>query len=162
MSDVNQFRALIVPTTLFGNTDTYNTSSMPFMPNGAQTRATMNVAETRCGALTSNTYKTVVSVSGRGLLNFAGFVSLSSGIYSFGFRLTYDGIVIERTGVPNNDFTSKGLPVIGGVIQDLTNTTVSGLRFDPLPFNSGFTIEVKSTQAVTDGIGVITNYRILP
>lgn len=162
MSDVNQFRAMRVPNALFGS-DASSTSGggYPYRPNSGSGVIT-NLRTIRGGTLTANTYKTLLSVTGSGVINFAA-LCFEADIQGAKMRVTVDGIQIaEITQQEVSALADRMVPIIGSCLFDTIYSQTSQVGFDPVPFNSSCVIAAQSTTSTTNAVGLVINYRTYP
>ena len=154
-SDSTNYRAYgqRVAKSLVGN----DTTSALYLPVfGAEGwRAGNDVRQTFSGALTANTYKTIVSVTGQGTLKFCAVASADTTSRTQSIRLTIDGVVVCEKSVAGVNALNKGIVAVGGAMD-----STSVVRFDRLAFNASLLVEVKSSLTETDKIYTLTNYEV--
>lgn len=115
----------------------------------------LNLKKTLAGALTANTYKTLLSVTGAGVLNFLALLAMDATARTASIRLTLDGVVVStRTG--NIAAVNDGFLVVGSAPF---NTTNSAAGMDAVPFSLSMLVEVKSNLTETDTLATFINYR---
>lgn len=137
---------------IFGSDSTVS-ADMPTV-GGTGWREGNNLRYTLSGALTANTYKTVLSVSGVGELNFCALSTLDATSRNCSLRITADGVVVyEKTVVALG--SQKAIVGVGGI-----DSSVSGgaAKFAPVPFFASLTVELKSHLTETDKVFAFTNY----
>lgn len=156
MSDVNQFRALRVPTTYVGNTaSSAGGGSYPVVPSPAA-----NLKFITGGALTANTYKTLLSITGSGILRFAA-LQFTTDTQSAKMRITIDGVqLIEFVQQAASTLSNRFMPLVGSALAASADTTIQtfAVNMDNIPFNSSLLIEAQSSTATTNAVGLLTNY----
>lgn len=138
---------------LVGN-DTTLAADLPVFGSGTW-RAGNDVRQTLSGALTANTYKTIVSVTGQGILKFCAVASVDTTSRTQSIRLTIDGVVVCEKSVASVNALNKGIVAVGGVVD-----SASVARFDRLAFNTSLLVEVKSNTTETDKLYTLTNYEV--
>lgn len=128
--------------------------SMAASPQGLI--GTTAVAPTVTGALTANTLATVLSLSGKGVISFAGCASVDATSRTHRMKITLDSAVIY-------DATSAATVQVGDwliPIGSITNhTTLSpGVIYEPLVFNTSLLIEYASSVSETGKTYIATRY----
>lgn len=114
-----------------------------------------NIKKILSGALTANTYKTLLSVTGAGVLNFMAMNAVDATSRTMTLRLTLDGgEVITRS-------VTTAVQYEGAIIAGSSpfSTTASGMGFDAIPFSTSMLVEVKSSVTETDKVAISYNYR---
>lgn len=108
------------------------------------------------GTLTATVWKSVLSVTGRGVLRLAGIRQASIGSQSVGIRLTIDGILVRSFDNATNVNAGAGAVIVGSTASANAPTPI----YDLIPFSSGFEIEVRSSIDRTAGSSAqwFTNY----
>ena len=115
-----------------------------------------NVRRTLSGALTANTYKDLVSVSGAGVLKFLVSETQDATARTMHIKVTLDGVqVVERSLAAA--VSGTGTLAVGSFAS---NTPV-GPIFDALPFKTSMVIAMKSTLGETDKVAAIYNYHTM-
>ena len=164
MSDVNQFRSFRVPNALFGSdASVAYGSGYPYLPSGGVGIVT-NLRTIRGGTLTANTYKTLLSVTGSGVINFAALCFEEDSLGAK-MRVTVDGIQIaEITQQGAAGLAGRMVPIIGSCVVASSDTVVQTFQvgFDPVPFNSSCVIQAQSTTSTANAVGLVINYRTYP
>lgn len=107
------------------------------------------VAPSAGGALTANVWKSVVSVSGRGIFNGAAVRCGGSTSKTVGVRVTIDGVVagtFELAAAQTSGTCGAwaGMLICGGV--DATSVASFGFA----PFNTSLLIEIRSNIATSE------------
>lgn len=158
MSNLNQFFGNplgIPPTLLVGNDTTITPTSVGLSTDVI--RAMCNVKSTLSGALTATTWKTLVSITGGGVLNFSAVQALDTTARSMGMRITIDGVVVSTRETLDAAMNANAfIPVVG---SSVTTTNLNDFKFDPIPFAVSLLIEVRSSLSETDKIAALYNYR---
>lgn len=133
--------------------DLTTTADMPSIGPTAWREANQ-LRQTLSGALTANTYKTVLSVSGAGELNFCALSTVDATSRICSLRITADGVVVyEKTVVALG--SQKAIVGVGGIDYSVTN---GAAKFAPVPFFASLTVELKSSLSETDKVFALTNY----
>lgn len=137
---------------IFGG-DLTTTADMPSIGLTAWREANQ-LRQTLSGALTANTYKTVLSVSGAGELNFCALSTVDATSRNCSLRITADGVVVyEKTVVALG--SQKAIVGVGGIDYSVTN---GAAKFAPVPFFASLTVELQSSLSETDKVFALTNY----
>jgi hypothetical protein len=166
MSDITQFMVTRVPNALFGSdtSSAIDGGSYPSRPVGGS-GIVSNLRTIRGGTLTANTYKTLLSVTGSGVINFAA-LCFELGTQGAKMRVTVDGVQIaeitQPINPPNIPITDKMVPIIGSCTSDSAPNQLNPVGFDPVPFNSSCVIEAQSTTSTANAVGLVINYRTYP
>lgn len=114
------------------------------------TFSTANALTALSGAMTANVLKTVVSVSGRGRVNWAGVtMHLDNTSRVMRMKVTIDNAVIVD-GSATLATQNTGLVVIGGGAGD----------FQPVDFSRSLRIEISSSLTETDKLTIGWNYEV--
>lgn len=93
------------------------------------------------GALTANTYATVLSVTGAGIFNYLIFVPITN--RSINFRISIDGTVVSTTVSTS---TTGGSNYFFNTDNNMITTTLSNVVFfGGLYFSKSLLIEIQST-----------------
>lgn len=154
-SDSTNYRAYgqRIAKSLVGN-DTTLASDLPVFGIGGW-RAGNDLRQTLSGALTANAYKTVISVTGQGVLKFCAVASGDTTSRTLSIRITIDGVVVCEKSVAGVNATNKGIVAVGGAVD-----ATSVARFDRVKFNTSLLVEVKSSLTETDKLYTFTNYEV--
>lgn len=157
-SDSTNYRAYgqRIAKSLVGN-DTTSAADLPGF-GAAGWRASNDVRQTLSGALTANTYKTILSVTGQGILKFCAVASFDTTPRTQSLRITIDGVVVCEKSVASISSSNKGIVGVGGLGTALLDAAL--LRFDSCRFNASLLVEVKSNITETDKIYTLTNYEV--
>lgn len=107
------------------------------------------VKQVLSGALTANVLKTVLSVSGQGILNFLSFYSVNGTSRTLRCRLTVDSVVVF-----DSTSAATALSNGGGAVAGTFFTTPSAAILDQVNFNSSIVVEIASSLTETDFMGI--------
>ena len=133
------------PTSIVNATST--TGSTPDLYGaGAAATITSAVKVAYSGALTANTLVTVLSLTGQGVVLFAGCGSVDATSRTHRFKLTIDGVVVYDATTAAATAIYKGILVIG--IMNLGSVYLLPVP-DAVPFNSSFLLEYASSVSET-------------
>lgn len=105
------------------------------------------------GAMTANTLKQILSVTGRGCINWLGFWTADATSRTVRAKITIDGVVVL-------DSTSAAISTVlaGGIyIGEQYNGYVG--EFDPTYFNQSLLIEMASSLTETDKLAIAYRYK---
>ena len=117
---------------------------------------TTAVTPTVTGALTANTLATVLSLSGKGVISFAGCASFDATSRTHRMKITLDGVVIyDATTAATTNVADYLLP-IGSVTNHATLSP--GVIFEPIVFNTSLLIEYASSVSETGKTYIATRY----
>ena len=111
------------------------------------------------GACTANTLKTILSLSGSGVLSFLAVESANTTSRTHRIKVTLDGIVIFDATTA----AVTSVALINAVIGSLSNvvaSTSSSVEFEPLAFNTSLLVEYADSLSETDGAYI--GYRYFP
>ena len=160
MSSLSQFTGgARVPKVIAGNNENAITGTNPVAAiASAAARRASNVRQILSGALVASTYKTLLSVSGGGLVNFLALQVLDATSRGVDMRVTIDGTVVATVSSITAVQVANGAYVAIGSVDASSNTSPTNI-FDPTPFNTSLLVEVRSTLGETDKLAIATNYR---
>lgn len=160
MSNVYQFRGTRPAISVPG----YNGASAT--PNAALNLANANCAKHNLsrylsGAVTGGVYKSVLSVTGAGVLQFVAFGStgtLNATVLTG--RVTIDGIVVKTgASTASNWSGAEGLPIVGSASVPAAGEYF--LQYSHVPFNNSLLIEILAPASGTDTVAVVTSYYLV-
>lgn len=114
-----------------------------------------NLRKVLAGALTANTYKSILSISGAGRLRFACAAVADPTSRTASVRLVSDGVVVLERSVAFSGYADLGILAVGGMDSTSANAPA---RFGDLAFNASLSIDVQSSLTETDTLYLITNY----
>lgn len=161
MSTSAQFRSLRVPSALVGNNAAWSTTIGSFMSTAVANKC--NLRTLLSGAVTANTWKTLVSVTGAGVVHYCSLHANNATSKQSKLRITADGIVLVDSLMPGAaaaNHQAYGAHGIGLAAQfDSTNQWHNVFVLDWIPFNASLLIEMQSTVSETDGHFLAYNYR---
>ena len=123
---------------------------------GASTRSdisatTANARAVLCGALTASTLKTILNVSGSGIIFWLGSWATDATSRTLRARLTLDGVVVYDSSSTALGALGAGSIVIGG-------GATSAALLSAVPFKLSMLFEVSSSITETDKFGIGFNY----
>lgn len=101
------------------------------------------------GALTADTYASAISVSGRGVLFIASVYAVDATLRTVGIKVIVDGVAVFDEVSATVTGVNRGIVAIG-----ILNNP------QPIPYNSSFDIQIKSSLSETDKIGASVAYTI--
>lgn len=142
-----------VAKSLMGNDSTSPVDIPTF--GAAAWRLSSDLRQTLSGSMTAATYKTLVSVTGQGVLKFCASGQTDSTSRTQSLRITIDGVVVFEKTVASVATPNKGILGLGGAVDSTTM-----VRFDRCRFNESLVVEVKSSITETDKMYVLTNYEV--
>lgn len=117
--------------------------------------AISNVKKVLSGALTAATYKEILAVSGRGILDFVAVGTTDATARTVGLKITIDGTDIFDAVSGSLSANWLGLVGVGYVLDP--NNGYPGIQ--PCPFSSSLSIQIKSSLTETDKIAAYYIYR---
>lgn len=122
---------------------------------GSATVAQMNAAGAPglSGALTANTWKTVVNLTGIGIAKLANVWQVDTTARSLGIQVTLDGTVVYTNFVAATATNGHGLNAIGA-----TTGNPGSIVFERVPFSASLKIEIKSSLTETDKLAYLAIY----
>lgn len=154
MSNINQFIAgLRPPKTIVNGFSTSGFTPMLSTAFGAQQGAKRVLS----GSLTANTLKTVLSLSGQGIVNYLSFFSLFNITRTMRCKVTIDGnVVFDSTSAPFSSYD-------GGFVIGAASPVPSGaaaISLEQIPYYNSFVVEVASSLTETDNMAVDVIYKV--
>lgn len=108
------------------------------------------------GAVTAGTFKTVLSVTGQGSIDFLSFYQIDGTSRSASCRLTIDGTVVFNSYYAALNSYGNGGIAVGAVIQPASNTYAIP---QSVSFNNSFLVELASTLSETDKVAIGVIYK---
>ena len=109
------------------------------------------------GALTANTLKTALSISGKGRLSFVGVRTGDATSRTLRLKITLDGVVAF-------DSTSSAITTFSHGILAIGSLTIAGANYWPIPsdvyFNNSALVEVASSLTETSLVNVPVMYEV--
>lgn len=146
----------VPPTSIInGHSDTISSTSVLHDPSsvaGSQRYGKIIYS----GALTANTFKTILTVSGKGVIKLCTLVCVDATSRIFNVRVTIDGTAAITTALNTavtNAYTS--VTAVGSYIY-----TTYGFAYERIPFNSSFAVDVKSSLSETNKLYAIMAYEV--
>lgn len=114
-----------------------------------------NLKFTNSGAVTANTLKTVLSITGSGSIQFLAVGATNTTSKTQRIRVTIDGVVAYDATSSSSTSTDVGLIAIGSTVNSTTRAPV----LDNVLFASSLLVEVTTSVSETDGISIRYQYR---
>lgn len=160
MSNVYQFRGTRPAISVPG----YNGASAS--PNTALNLAGGNCAKHNLsrylsGAVTGGVYKSVLSITGAGVLQFValGATGALSPTVLTG-RITIDGVVVKTGASTSLSWTGvEGFTIVGSACVPTAGEYFIG--YSHIPFNNSLLIEILAPASGTDTVAVATSYYLV-
>lgn len=160
MSNVYQFRGTRPAISVPG----YNGAS-------AAPHTALNLSDANCGkhnlsrylsgAVTGGVYKSVLSITGAGVLQFAalGAVGTLNSTVLTG-RITIDGVVVKTGASTSYNWSGvQGLTLVGSA--SVPTGGEYSLQYSHAPFNNSLLIEILAPASGTDTVAVATSYYLV-
>ena len=116
---------------------------------------TFDAKKTLSGALTANTYKEIVSVSGPGVISMAAVFTVDATSRAMGIKVVIDGITIFDAASAAEAYANCLMVAIGYITR---NDAAGFLASEKIPFNSSLSVSIKSSLAETDKIALLCKY----
>ena len=113
---------------------------------------------TLSGALTANTLKTMLTISGAGVLKFAGVQSLDTTSRTLRLTITLDGVVVFDATTAATTVTSATQVGVGGLTIHTAATPSFIPEFERVPFNVSCVVEIASSLSETDKLAALLAY----
>lgn len=110
--------------------------------------------DTLVGACTANTFKNILSITGKGRLNALKFNAADATARTNTIKITIDGVVVF-----NNGQATTGTQHYAAIGSAHSGTT-GNLIFQPVDFNTSLLVEYKSSLTETDKATVSYNYEL--
>ncbi|MFA5261330.1 MAG: hypothetical protein WC450_08895 [Candidatus Omnitrophota bacterium] len=105
------------------------------------------------GALTADTYKEILAVSGAGFVSFVAIKHVNATNRSVGIKIVVDGVTIFDAATTASAAATYGLVALGMQAQQYT-----WCEDTPIPFYSSLSVSIKSSLTETDCIiGIISH-----
>ena len=123
------------------------------VPGATNPVSTANGVKTLSGALTAGTLKTLLTVSGAGLIKLSAVYAVDTTARTMRLQLTIDGVVVFNVTSGSCVTANAGMYAVGNM-----NTGTGSEIVENVVFNSSLTIEVASSLSETDKVGIITHY----
>jgi len=149
-------RTAAPPTSPLLRTPTALTQKTDF-GSGIASLSMTHAKATLSGALTANTYKSMVSVTGGGVLSLAAVTAVDTTSRDMAIRITLDGVVINTATTTATTVADRGAVGVGHVV--MSGSTPMVLPQD-LPFSTSCLIEIKSSLTETDKLTLYYALRI--
>ena len=108
------------------------------------------------GAVTAGTFKTVLSVTGQGSIDFLSFYQIDGTTRSASCRLTIDGTVVFNSSYAAISSSLNGGIAVGAVVQPAS--AVFAIP-QSVSFNNSFLVELTSTLSETDKVAIGVIYK---
>ena len=107
------------------------------------------------GALTANTLKTILSITGAGSLNFLSLVTVDTTSRTVRLKLTLDGVVAFNATSAAITVAGNGLLAVGSG----TSTSQGPYAVEATHFNVSCLVEIASSLTETDKVTTYYTYR---
>ncbi len=146
MSNLNQFMGPITPAVLVNQISTTAWGGVPVHGGNSELGKTYTM-----GAMTAATLKTVVSVTGSGVLKAFGAYTVDATARTIRMQITLDGVVVFNSNSASISNTGYGGFAVGGTL------TVEGY-LDQIPFNTSMLLELASSLTETSKITPVACY----
>lgn len=131
---------------------TYESSGLAALPNSFNGTLT--------GVLTADTWKSIISVTGAGVLNWAHIHTTDSGVAgTFSYRVVIDGVTIASGSTTVTTITTTGVDLVGISVYSSAAAAWVTFSLDQLPFSKSMSIDVKHSAGETNKRTVYANYR---
>jgi len=117
-----------------------------------------NAVSAASGAMTANTLKTALSVTGRGRVNWLGAYSADATARTIRIKVTVDGVAVTDQTVATST-AGHGLCAIGGGTGGNLTSNPS-MTFQPVDFRTSLLVEISSTLTETDKMNTAWNYEV--
>ena len=108
------------------------------------------------GALVANTWKPVLSVTGKGTISTLLAATQDTTSRTIGLRVTIDGVVVYTSITSAITASQNGVAAIGTVSYFSGSPTLSD---QSVPFTNSFQVELQSSLSETDKVGAQIAYR---
>lgn len=109
------------------------------------------------GSTTAGVLKTVLSLSGSGVISFLAMASANSTSRTHRLKVTLDGVVIFDATTAATANTTFVFSAIGCVVNAVAGS-YSAPNFEPLSFNTSLLIEYADSLSETDGAYLAYRY----
>jgi len=114
-------------------------------------------SKTLSGALTANTYKDLLTVTGQGVIDICAAHVVPAAARTVGLKLAIDGASVFDA-VSASTSTSGGIAAIGTNVYTAANSGRVGKGF-PRTYTNGFVASVKCDNAASNEIELFMSYR---
>lgn len=112
------------------------------------------------GALTANTFKTALLITGAGELNSIALQALDSTARSIRLRVTLDGVVVFSPPATAVSGAGYGLRAVGQSNKFGVSQSFPQEAFEAVPFSATALIEIMSSLTETDKLGLLAAYKV--
>ena len=126
--------------------------------NGPLATDALNAKSVLTGALTANTLATVLSLSGKGAIDFLACQSWDATSRTHRMKVTLDGVVIFDATSGAVASYAKYLPVIGSLVNLSASAQSMSVVPQPLMFNTSLLVEYASSITETAKTYLSYNY----
>lgn len=109
------------------------------------------------GATTAGVLKTILSLSGTGVISFMAMMSADATSRTHRLKVTLDGVVIFDATTAVTTTTTYVFSAIGTIVNTAASTH-SAPNFEPLSFNTSLLIEYADSLSETDGAYLAYRY----
>jgi hypothetical protein len=104
------------------------------------------------GALTANTFATLLTATGKGELSLLGLYTMDATSRTLRLRVTVDGVVVfGPTATTATTTSGAGIVAAGSMIYGTTNVLIQGA---PIRYNSSLLVEVATSLTETDKVAI--------
>lgn len=117
-----------------------------------------NASSTLSGAMTADTYKDIISVTGSGVLNIAAVRPADNTARTVTLSVMVDGVEIWNQAQATSSSSTTLLGV--GEYAGLDGGSIPFVTGEMIPFNESMKIRVKSTITESDKLTVFYKYRL--
>ena len=126
--------------------------------NGPLTTDALNAKTVATGALTANTLATILSLTGRGTIDFLACQSVDATSRTHRMKVTLDGVVIFDATSSAFGSVARYCPVIGSVVNLSTAAAHMSVIPQTIMFNTSLLIEYASSVSETAKSYIAYNY----
>ena len=154
MSTLSQFGGGMPVTKAIVNNCSYAgwSTALTSLVNGAM-QITAGAKGVASGSMTAATLKTILSVTGRGVIDLFGFTVVNATSRTVRAKITIDGVVVLDSTSAAITTANQGGAFIGGGSSN--NIAVP----DPVYFNQSLLIEMASSLTETDMLNIAYRYK---
>lgn len=127
-------------------------------PDVATAAVSANCATALSGALTAATLKQMLSVTGRGQVNWVGVWRLDTTVRTISLKVTVDGNVVYNVTSGSASTSDRGLIGVGAAGSAASLGV--GAVYQPLRYNQSLKVEIASSLTETDKLAAGWNYEV--
>ena len=115
---------------------------------------------TLSGALTANTLKTMLNISGAGVLKACAVQALNATSRTLRLKITIDGVAAFDPGASAANTASNAAIIGVGGTMPYNSSPIFVIAFERIPFNTSCLVEIASSLSETDNLALLYAYEL--